>query len=60
MEQCFVGVATTINSLLAVREVVYRRKMLTLGELAAALSKDFAGCERLRSLPDEPRAVLRL
>ena len=49
VEQCFVGVATTINSLLAVREVVYRRKMLTLGELAAALSKDFAGCERLRA-----------
>ncbi len=49
VEQCFVGVATTIDALLAVREVVYRRKMLTLAELAAALRKDFAGCERLRA-----------
>jgi formate C-acetyltransferase len=49
VDQCFVGVATTIDSLLAVREVVYRRKTLTLTELAAALRKDFAGYERLRA-----------
>ncbi|MCX7886725.1 MAG: hypothetical protein N3B01_05650 [Verrucomicrobiae bacterium] len=49
IEQCFVGLATTIDSLLAVREIVYRRKMLTLPELAAVLRKDFAGYERLRS-----------
>ncbi|MCX7825256.1 MAG: hypothetical protein N2689_06825 [Verrucomicrobiae bacterium] len=49
IEQCFVGLATTIDSLLAVREVVYQRKMLTLPELAAVLCKDFAGYERLRA-----------
>ena len=49
VEQCLIGVATMIDSLLAVREVVYRRKMLTLGELAAALREDFVGYERLHA-----------
>lgn len=49
VDQCFVGVATTIDSLLSVQEVVYRRKMMTLVELAAALRKNFTGYERLRS-----------
>jgi len=47
-DQCLVGVATTIDSLLAVREAVYARKKLTLAELRSVLSDDFEGHEPLR------------
>jgi len=48
-DQHLVGVATTIDSLLSVREVVYRRRTLTLAELAQVLREDFADCEDLRA-----------
>jgi formate C-acetyltransferase len=49
VDQDLVGVATTIDSLLAVREVVYRRKLLTLTELGVALRKNFVNYDRLHA-----------
>jgi formate C-acetyltransferase len=50
-----VGIGTLVDSLWAVREMVYRKQELTMDELVDALERDFAGCEdlarRLRELP---------
>ncbi len=43
------GIGTLIDSLFAIREMVYRRRELTLAELRAALAADFSGCEALRA-----------
>lgn len=43
-----VGLTTLLDSLLAVRHVVYEAKMVTLPELVAALDTDWAGQEALR------------
>ena len=42
------GLATTIDSLLAIRAFVYERRELTLAELLAALEHNFEGREPLR------------
>jgi len=42
------GLATTIDSLLAIETVVYEREELALGELLAALERNFEGQEPLR------------
>lgn len=42
------GFGTAIDALMAVREVVYRRRELTLAELRAVLAANWAGHERLR------------
>ncbi len=42
------GFATAADALCAVREVVYRRRMASLPELAEALRRNFAGAEPLR------------
>jgi formate C-acetyltransferase len=46
----YVGLATTSDSLLAIRKAVYERRDCTLSELAAALEADFEGREPLRLL----------
>ncbi|HWI52141.1 MAG TPA: formate C-acetyltransferase/glycerol dehydratase family glycyl radical enzyme [Symbiobacteriaceae bacterium] len=45
-----IGVADLINSLAAVRHVVYDTKRATMAELLDALDRDFAGCEGIRKL----------
>ncbi len=42
------GMADTVDSLLAIRELVFERRLLTLSELARICSEDFAGQEALR------------
>ena len=44
----FVGLANLVDSLLAVRELVYNRRELTLTELQGILRDDFSGREDLR------------
>jgi len=46
-QQC-IGVATGIDSLLAIRELVYRRKTVTLAKLVSILKDNFRGHEPLR------------
>lgn len=41
--------ATTVDSILAVKELVFEKKLTTLMELRAALLKNWDGCEELRS-----------
>jgi formate C-acetyltransferase len=48
VENSFVGTANLVDSLAAVRELVYRRKRLTLAQLHAVLAADFSGHEGLR------------
>ncbi len=48
VENSFVGLANLADSLLAVRELVYDRGEMTLGELHGILETDFAGHEPLR------------
>jgi len=43
-----VGLATTVDSLNAIKTLVYDRKKLTLDELIHAVHNDFEGCEDLR------------
>jgi len=43
-----VGMATAVDSLMAVKELVYERKELTLRELGAILAQDWKGHEALR------------
>jgi len=45
-----IGVADLINSLAAVRHVVYDTKQATMAELLDALNRDFEGCEGIRKL----------
>ncbi len=47
-DQHLVGVATTIDSLLAIRQLVYRERALSLEEFAGILCENFAGREPLR------------
>ncbi len=42
------GLATLVDSLLAIEAFVYQRRELKLSELVAVLEKNFAGCEALR------------
>jgi formate C-acetyltransferase len=42
-----IGIGTLVDSLWAVREMVYRRGEITLEELRRALAEDFAGAEHL-------------
>jgi formate C-acetyltransferase len=42
------GIGTLIDSLVAIREMVYERKQLSLSQLREALASDFAGEEALR------------
>ena len=60
-----VGLGTTVDSLAAIKALVYDERVLTLDQLLAALADDFAGHERVRALcrdrapkygNDEPRA----
>ena len=46
-QQC-IGVATGVDSLLAIRELVYRRKTVTLAKLVSILKDNFRGHEPLR------------
>jgi len=46
---CFPGFINLIDSLCAIRQVVYEEKMVTLSELADALKGNFDGEERLRA-----------
>lgn len=45
---CFPGFSSTVDALNAVREAVYGKGMVSLGELRDALMADFAGREPLR------------
>ena len=45
-----IGVADLINSLAAVRQIIYRTKQTTMAELVEALNSDFTGYEELRKL----------
>jgi formate C-acetyltransferase len=47
------GLGTAVDSLSAVREFVYKRKLLTLAELKEALETNFAGREPLRMMLEE-------
>ena len=44
-----IGFANAVDSLAAVREVVYEKKLASLGEVAAACAANFQGHERLRA-----------
>jgi formate C-acetyltransferase len=46
----FIGYATVVDSLAAVKTLVYEEKRLTMAELLAALENDFAGREDLRQM----------
>lgn len=48
VENSFVGLANLVDGLIAVRELVYETKELTLAEFWQALQEDFAGHEPLR------------
>ena len=45
-----IGVADLINSMAAVRKLVYEQKRISMAELVQALATDFAGCEHIRQL----------
>ena len=45
---CLMGLATAVDSLLAIRELAFRERALTLGDFAKILAKDWAGGEALR------------
>lgn len=45
-----VGTATLTDSLMAIKQTVYDRKLVTLGDLGAALAANWEGRERLRNL----------
>ena len=45
-----IGVADFINSIVAVRQLVFEDKIISMEELTQALAADFAGCERIRQL----------
>ncbi|MGI6544801.1 MAG: pyruvate formate lyase family protein [Limnochordia bacterium] len=47
--KCY-GIATTVDSLLAVKKIVFDEKLLSMDELRTALSNDWAGYERIRLL----------
>lgn len=44
----FLGFANFIDSMVAVRELVYRQKKLTLAQFQEAVAKNYEGCEALR------------
>jgi formate C-acetyltransferase len=48
VENSFVGLANLVDSLIAVRDVVYERRELTLAEFSHVLARDFVGDETLR------------
>ncbi|MBQ7983016.1 MAG: hypothetical protein IJ302_05575 [Clostridia bacterium] len=53
---CGMGIATIADSLAAIETLVYRDRVLTLGQLRDALAADFAGCEDIRKkLLDAPK-----
>ena len=43
-----IGIATTIDALLAVKEIVYERKEMSLAELGKTMSENWKGHEQLR------------
>ena len=43
-----VGIGTAVNSLLAIKEVVFNKKMMTLRELGDVLKKDFEGEQKIQ------------
>ena len=45
-----IGVADLINSLAAIRHIVYNTKQATMAEILDALDRDFEGCERIHRL----------
>ena len=45
-----IGVADLINSIAAIRHIVYRTKQATMTEVLGALDKDFESCERIHRL----------
>lgn len=45
-----IGVADLINSLAAVRQLVYETKQITMTQLLDALERDFEGCEQVKKL----------
>ena len=45
-----VGIADIVNSMAAVKKLVYDDKSITMGELLDALDRDFEGCERIQKL----------
>lgn len=45
-----IGVADLINSLAAIRHVVYREKQAEMAEVLDALNRDFEGCEDIQRL----------
>jgi pyruvate-formate lyase len=47
------GLPNVVNSLAALRDVVFEQQRFTLAEITAALARDFDGCEEIR------RALLR-
>lgn len=48
IECSFVGLANLVDSLMVVREFVYDRRTITLGDLHRVLQADYAGAEDLR------------
>lgn len=45
-----IGVADLINSLAAIRHIVYNTRQATMEEILDALDRNFEGCERIRRL----------
>ena len=45
-----IGVADLINSLAAIRHIVYNTRQATMAEILDALDRDFEGCERIHRL----------
>lgn len=45
-----IGIADTVDSLMAVKQIIYGQKQLTMGELLAALEMNFEKAERVRNL----------
>ncbi len=50
LEPSFVGLANLVDSLFAIRTLVFERRVLTLERLRAAMLADFAGHEDVRAL----------
>ena len=45
-----IGVADIINSLAAVKELVYDKKLIAMGDLKNAIENDFSGCGEIQKL----------
>jgi pyruvate formate-lyase/glycerol dehydratase family glycyl radical enzyme len=45
-----IGIADTVDSIFAVKKLIFEQKRLTMAELLEAIEKDFIGAERVRNI----------